>query len=90
MLRLAEEALRRLFRIADNGYLGLVSPARHYTRREITRTSELARRASSTSPAKWPSDLILTFTGDVRCEFAGKASSSSIAREVLDLVGKWS
>jgi hypothetical protein len=34
--------------------------------------------------------LILTFTGDVRCEFAGKASSSSIAREVLELVGKWS
>jgi hypothetical protein len=73
MLRLAEEALRRLFRIADNAYLGLVSPARHYTREQIVRTAKLVRRASTTSPAKWQSDLILTFTGDVRMALVGEA-----------------
>jgi hypothetical protein len=70
MLRLAEAALHRLFRIADRvpRYLGLVSPAKHYTRWEIAFTAELARRAGATSPAKWQSDLILSFTGDVRNE----------------------
>ena len=70
LLRLAEAALLRLFHIDERtaGYLGLVSPARHYKRAEIARTAELARRASNTSPAKWSSDLILGFTGDVRRE----------------------
>jgi hypothetical protein len=72
MLRLAEEGLRRLFRLADNAYLGLVSPVRHYTPKEIARTAELAR-ARPTSAAAWPSDLILEFTGDVRAEFARAA-----------------
>jgi hypothetical protein len=74
MLSLAEAALLRLFRIADNGYLGLVSPARHYTRREIARTAEMARasRATRASPANWQSDWILAFPTDVRVEFAGK------------------
>jgi hypothetical protein len=85
MLRLAEAALLRLFCIADNPYLGLVSPARYYTRPEIARTAKLARRASRSSPAKWQSDWILTFRGDVRSEFAGKRSSWSIAREALEL-----
>jgi hypothetical protein len=76
MLRLAETALRRLFRIADNGYLGLVSPARHYTRKEITRTAELARGASSTSPAKWQSDSILAFAGDVRSALVDKKNKA--------------
>jgi hypothetical protein len=77
MLRLAEAALRRLFNIDDRtaGYLGLVSPARHYTRREIARIAELARalRASRASPANWPSDWILAFPSDVRVKLAGKA-----------------
>jgi hypothetical protein len=70
MLRLAEAALLWLFHIDERtaAYLGLVSPARHYKRAEIARTAELARRASNTSPAKWSSDLILGFTGDVRLE----------------------
>jgi hypothetical protein len=69
MLHLAEAALRRLFRFADKApYLGLVSPADDYKRAEIARAAELARRASNTSPAKWSSDLILGFTGDVRRE----------------------
>jgi hypothetical protein len=92
MLRLAEAALLRLFRIADNGYLGLVSPARHYTREEIARTVKLARRASRTSPLKWRSNLIVAFRGDVRVEFAGKntdqgralPSSWSLPREVFE------
>jgi hypothetical protein len=78
MLRLAEAALLRLFHIDDRtaGYLGLVSPARHYRREEIARTAKLARRASRTSPAspaKWPSARILAFPSDVRVELAGKA-----------------
>jgi hypothetical protein len=80
MLRLAEAALLRLFHIDDRtgGYLGLVSPGRHYTREEIARTAKLARRATSpASPAKWQSDLILTFRGDVRVELAGKARQES-------------
>jgi hypothetical protein len=70
MLRLAEAALLRLFHIDERtaGYLGLVSPAQDYKRAEIARTAELARWASNTSPAKWSSDLILGFTGDVRRE----------------------
>jgi hypothetical protein len=70
MLRLAKAALNRLFRFADRvpWYLDLVSPARHYTREEIARTTKLARRAAKSSPAKWPSDLILAFAGDVRSE----------------------
>jgi hypothetical protein len=70
MLRLAEAALRRLFLFADRApaYLGLVSPARYYKRAEIAFTAELARRSSGTSPAKWHSDWILSFTGDVRSE----------------------
>jgi hypothetical protein len=74
MLRLAEAALLRLFQIADNDYLGLVSPARHYTRREIARTAEMARarRATSASPANWQSDWILAFPTDVRVELASK------------------
>lgn len=78
MLRLAEAALLRLFRIDDRtvGCLGLVSPARHYKREEIARVAKLARRASRTSPASpanWPSDVILAFRSDVRVELAGKA-----------------
>jgi hypothetical protein len=65
MLRLAEAALRRLFCIADNGYLGLASPARYYTPEEIARTAKVARRASRASPAKWPSNWILAFTGEM-------------------------
>jgi hypothetical protein len=105
MLRLAEAALHRLFATLDrlfrddrvSGYLGLVSPARHYTRWEIARTAQLARRArmSPASPANWPSDLILAFPGDVRSELVGKArqenkdqgsaspSSWDIVREAL-------
>jgi hypothetical protein len=93
MLRLAEAALLRLFRIADRvpGYLGLVSRVRHYTREEIVRTAKLARRAGRTSPAKWQSGLILAFTGDVRSELVGKASScGALPREALELVGKGS
>ena len=80
MLRLAEAALLRPFRITDNRYLGLASPARYYTREEIARTARLARRASRTSPAspaKWQSDLILAFTSDVRSELAGKAGQEN-------------
>jgi hypothetical protein len=83
MLRLAEAALHRLFAALGpmfrddrvSGYLGLVSPARHYTRWEIARTAQLARRArmSPASPANWPSDLILAFPGDVRSELVSKA-----------------
>src|SRR5262249_42905898 len=72
MLRLAEAALLRLFRITDNGYLGLVSPARHYKREEIARTARLAKRMSRRSPAsptRWQSELILAFTSDVHSEF---------------------
>jgi hypothetical protein len=76
MLRLAETALRRLFRIADSPYLGLVSPARHYTRKEIARTAELARGASSTSPAKWQSDLILAHKGEVRSALVDKKNKA--------------
>jgi hypothetical protein len=78
MLRLAEEALRQLFRIFDDrtlGYLGLVSPARHYTTKEIARTAEFARarvRASRTPPAGWSSGSILEFASDVRIELADK------------------
>jgi hypothetical protein len=77
MLRLAAAALFRLFQIDDrtSGYLGLVSPARHYKRDEIARTAKLARRASRASPmspAKWSSDWILAFRSDVRVELAGK------------------
>lgn len=77
MLRLAEAALLRLFLFADRApnYLGLVSPARHYKRKEIVRTAELARRARRTSPGSpinWSSDLILAFRSDVRAELAGK------------------
>jgi hypothetical protein len=77
MLRLAEVALRRLFSFADGvpSCLGLTSPARYYTRKEIARTAELARRASRASPtsrAKWSSDWILAFRSDVRVELAGK------------------
>src|SRR5262249_28079954 len=59
-------------RTAD--YLGLVSPAPYYTRREIVRTAELARarRASRASPANWQSDWILAYPSNVRSELAGK------------------
>jgi hypothetical protein len=51
MLRLAEAAMHRLFHIDDKvlRYLGLVSPARYYTPKEIAQTAEWARRASRTS-----------------------------------------
>lgn len=92
MLRLAEAALLRLFRIADNGYLGLVSPARHYTPKEIAQTVELARaraRASRTSPAAWQSDAILAFTGDIRSELSwAKKRPEPQLRPPMVLVGE--
>jgi hypothetical protein len=93
MLRFAEAALHRLFHIDDRtaGPLGLISPARHYTREEIARTAKLARRASRTSPLNWQSAQILAFRGDVRVELAGKntdrralPSSWSLPREVFE------
>jgi hypothetical protein len=87
MLRFAEAALHRLFAGLDrlfrddrvSGYLGLVSPARHYTRWEIARTAQLARgaRMSPASPANRPSDLILAFRSEVRVELAGKVSQKN-------------
>jgi hypothetical protein len=90
MLRLAEAALSRLFLFADRmpAYLGLVSPVRHYKRAEIAFTAELARRVRGNSPAKWHSDTILAFRGDVRSVLAGAGRQRRLPRSPMVLVGE--